>query len=105
MDALNTSANTSSVRVFTSDGHASDSFKEAAAYAREHPGVTFSRAESGRAFAKAPKASTTAEIAELKVAIAKLNAVIDALHRGGITHVTHIDMPVSPSRVWSAING
>ena len=36
---------------------------------------------------------------------AVVNAVIDALHRGGITHVTHIDMPVSPSRVWSAING
>jgi carbon-monoxide dehydrogenase large subunit len=34
-----------------------------------------------------------------------VNAVIDALHRGGITHVTHIDMPVSPNRVWSAING
>jgi carbon-monoxide dehydrogenase large subunit len=36
---------------------------------------------------------------------AVVNAVIDALQRGGITHVTHIDMPVSPSRVWSAING
>ena len=36
---------------------------------------------------------------------AVVNAVIDALYRGGITHVTHIDMPVSPSRVWSAING
>ena len=36
---------------------------------------------------------------------AVVNAVIDALHRGGITHVTHIDMPVSPGRVWSAING
>ena len=36
---------------------------------------------------------------------AVVNAVIDALHRGGITHVTHIDMPVSPSRVWAAING
>jgi len=36
---------------------------------------------------------------------AVVNAVIDALHRGGHTHVTHIDMPVSPSRVWSAING
>ena len=34
-----------------------------------------------------------------------VNAVIDALHSGGHTHVTHIDMPVSPSRVWSAING
>jgi len=29
--------------------------------------------------------------------------VIDALHRGGHTHVTHIDMPLTPSRVWSAI--
>ena len=34
-----------------------------------------------------------------------VNAVINALHSGGHTHVTHIDMPVSPSRVWSAING
>ncbi|MCB2114750.1 MAG: xanthine dehydrogenase family protein molybdopterin-binding subunit [Rhodobacteraceae bacterium] len=36
---------------------------------------------------------------------AVVNAVIDALHSGGHTHVKHIDMPVSPSRVWSAING
>lgn len=36
---------------------------------------------------------------------AVVNAVIDALHRGGHTHVKHIDMPVSPARVWSAING
>jgi carbon-monoxide dehydrogenase large subunit len=36
---------------------------------------------------------------------AVVNAVIDALHRGGFTHVTHIDMPVSPARVWSAIHG
>ena len=36
---------------------------------------------------------------------AVVNAVIDALHRGGMTHVKHIDMPVSPARVWSAING
>ena len=35
---------------------------------------------------------------------AVINAVIDALQRGGHTHVTHIDMPVSPSRVWQAIN-
>ena len=34
---------------------------------------------------------------------AVVNAVIDALHRGGFTHVSHIDMPVSPSRVWSAM--
>ena len=33
---------------------------------------------------------------------AVVNAVIDALHRGGIK-VSHIDMPVSPARVWSAI--
>jgi len=31
--------------------------------------------------------------------------VIDALQRGGYSHVTHIDMPVSPSRVWSAMQG
>jgi carbon-monoxide dehydrogenase large subunit len=36
---------------------------------------------------------------------AVVNAVIDALHRGGYTHVTHIDMPVSPSRVWAAMQG
>jgi carbon-monoxide dehydrogenase large subunit len=33
---------------------------------------------------------------------AVVNAVIDALQRGG-HEVTHIDMPVSPSRVWAAI--
>ena len=31
-------------------------------------------------------------------------AVINALHSAGHTHVTHIDMPVSPARVWAAIN-
>ncbi|MFV0491602.1 MAG: xanthine dehydrogenase family protein molybdopterin-binding subunit [Pseudorhodobacter sp.] len=36
---------------------------------------------------------------------AVVNAVIDALHRGGHNHVTHIDMPVSPARVWAAIQG
>ncbi len=35
---------------------------------------------------------------------ALVNAVIDALHRAGHTHVTHIDMPLSPSRVWAAMN-
>ncbi|SPH17483.1 Carbon monoxide dehydrogenase large chain [Defluviimonas aquaemixtae] len=35
---------------------------------------------------------------------AVVNAVIDALNRGG-HKVDHIDMPVSPSRVWQAING
>ncbi len=34
---------------------------------------------------------------------AVVNAVIDALQRGGHKHVTHIDMPVSPSRVWQAM--
>ena len=34
---------------------------------------------------------------------AVVNAVIDALHRAGMTRVTHIDMPVSPSRVWAAM--
>jgi aerobic carbon-monoxide dehydrogenase large subunit len=34
---------------------------------------------------------------------AVVNAVIDALQRGGMKHVTHIDMPVSPSRVWAAM--
>ncbi|TGD45090.1 xanthine dehydrogenase family protein molybdopterin-binding subunit [Pseudotabrizicola sediminis] len=35
---------------------------------------------------------------------AVVNAVIDALQRGGHTHVKHIDMPVSPNRVWQAMN-
>ena len=34
---------------------------------------------------------------------AVVNAVIDALHRAG-HKIDHIDMPVSPSRVWSAMN-
>ncbi|MCR8726284.1 xanthine dehydrogenase family protein molybdopterin-binding subunit [Frigidibacter sp. ROC022] len=34
---------------------------------------------------------------------AVVNAVIDALHRGGHTHVSHINMPLSPSRVWAAM--
>jgi carbon-monoxide dehydrogenase large subunit len=33
-----------------------------------------------------------------------VNAVIDALQRGG-KDVTHIDMPLSPSRVWQAMQG
>ena len=35
---------------------------------------------------------------------AVVNAVIDALQSGGKS-VTHIDMPLSPSRVWAAMNG
>ncbi|WP_300547449.1 xanthine dehydrogenase family protein molybdopterin-binding subunit [Roseovarius sp.] len=35
---------------------------------------------------------------------AVVNAVIDALQRGG-KNVTHIDMPLSPSRVWAAMQG
>ena len=35
---------------------------------------------------------------------AVVNAVIDALQRGGMTKITHIDMPLTPSRVWAAIN-
>ncbi len=35
---------------------------------------------------------------------AVVNAVIDALERGGHS-VDHIDMPVTPARVWAAING
>ncbi len=34
---------------------------------------------------------------------AVVNAVIDALHRGGHTHVSHIDMPLTPARVWAAM--
>jgi carbon-monoxide dehydrogenase large subunit len=36
---------------------------------------------------------------------AVVNAVIDALHSGGMRHIGHIDMPVSPSRVWAAMQG
>ncbi|PKP74524.1 MAG: carbon monoxide dehydrogenase, partial [Alphaproteobacteria bacterium HGW-Alphaproteobacteria-6] len=35
---------------------------------------------------------------------AVVNAVIDALNRGG-HKVAHIDMPLSPSRVWAAMQG
>ena len=35
---------------------------------------------------------------------ALVNAVIDALQRGG-KDITHIDMPLSPARVWAAMNG
>ncbi len=34
---------------------------------------------------------------------AVVNAVVDAMQRAGMTHVTHIDMPLSPSRVWQAM--
>jgi carbon-monoxide dehydrogenase large subunit len=33
---------------------------------------------------------------------ALVNAVLDALKRGGIK-VEHIDMPLTPARVWAAI--
>ncbi|MBF9032044.1 molybdopterin-dependent oxidoreductase [Rhodobacterales bacterium HKCCE3408] len=36
---------------------------------------------------------------------AVVNAVVDALQRGGMSHVTHIDMPLTPSRVWAAMQG
>ena len=35
---------------------------------------------------------------------AVVNAVIDVLHRAGHTHANHINMPVSPSCVWAAMN-
>lgn len=35
---------------------------------------------------------------------AVVNAVVDALQRNG-KDVTHIDMPLTPARVWSAMNG
>jgi len=35
---------------------------------------------------------------------AVVNAVVDALRSGG-HDIYHIDMPVSPSRVWQAMNG
>ncbi|SFQ24809.1 carbon-monoxide dehydrogenase large subunit [Roseivivax halotolerans] len=34
---------------------------------------------------------------------AVINAVIDALHSGGHTHVEHINMPATPARVWAAM--
>ncbi|MHA6346481.1 xanthine dehydrogenase family protein molybdopterin-binding subunit [Roseivivax sp. CAU 1761] len=34
-----------------------------------------------------------------------INAIVDALQSGGHTHVTHIDMPATPSKVWQAIHG
>jgi len=36
---------------------------------------------------------------------AVVNAVVDALQRAGHTHVTHIDMPLTPARVWAAMQG
>lgn len=36
---------------------------------------------------------------------ALVNAVVDAFQRAGHTHVTHIDMPLTPSRVWAAMQG
>jgi aerobic carbon-monoxide dehydrogenase large subunit len=35
---------------------------------------------------------------------AVVNAVVNALQRAGHTTVTHIEMPVTPSRVWAAMN-
>ena len=35
---------------------------------------------------------------------AVVNAVIDALQRAGKKSVTHIDMPLTPTRVWAAMN-
>ncbi|WP_435137873.1 xanthine dehydrogenase family protein molybdopterin-binding subunit [Pseudopelagicola sp. nBUS_19] len=35
---------------------------------------------------------------------AVVNAVVDALQRNGKNDVTHIDMPLTPSRVWAAMN-
>jgi carbon-monoxide dehydrogenase large subunit len=32
-----------------------------------------------------------------------VNAVIDAMQSGG-KNVTHMDMPLTPSRVWEAMN-
>jgi carbon-monoxide dehydrogenase large subunit len=32
-----------------------------------------------------------------------VNAVLDALNRAG-KKIDHIDMPLTPSRVWSAMN-
>ena len=55
-------------------------------------------------FGRAPLTlgSMLVSAAAFAVAPAIANAVIDALQRGGYKHVKHIDMPVSPSRVWNA---
>ena len=34
---------------------------------------------------------------------AVVNAVVDALQRGGMKHVNHVEMPLSPARVWAAM--
>ncbi len=34
-----------------------------------------------------------------------VNAVVDALQRAGHKNITHIDMPLTPSRVWQAMQG
>ncbi|MBV0912003.1 xanthine dehydrogenase family protein molybdopterin-binding subunit [Anianabacter salinae] len=36
---------------------------------------------------------------------AVVNAVVDALQRAGHTSVYHVDMPLTPSKVWSAMQG
>jgi len=36
---------------------------------------------------------------------AVVNAVVDALQRAGHSNITHIDMPLSPQRVWAAMQG
>ncbi|MGC9371488.1 MAG: xanthine dehydrogenase family protein molybdopterin-binding subunit [Paracoccaceae bacterium] len=36
---------------------------------------------------------------------AVVNAVVDALQRAGHTNITHIDMPLTPARVWAAMQG
>ncbi|MEX5729220.1 carbon-monoxide dehydrogenase large subunit [Rhodovulum iodosum] len=36
---------------------------------------------------------------------AVVNAVVDALQRAGHSDITHIDMPLTPSRVWAAMQG
>jgi aerobic carbon-monoxide dehydrogenase large subunit len=36
---------------------------------------------------------------------AVVNAVVNALQRAGHSTITHIDMPVTPSRVWAAMQG
>ncbi|WP_163851302.1 xanthine dehydrogenase family protein molybdopterin-binding subunit [Pseudooceanicola aestuarii] len=33
-----------------------------------------------------------------------VNAVVDALQRAGRSNITHIDMPLTPARVWSALH-
>ena len=50
------------------------------------------------------KAKGVGELGTIGATPAVVNAVLDALNSGG-HKIAHIDMPVSPGRVWQAMNG